>query len=60
MLTNGQVRPQEKETKLLAIGAQMLVSAGIVSTAHVLEVLILCILEGLKILEILRQIIADI
>lgn len=50
ILTNDQIRPQEKETDHLVTEAQAVVGAGTVTTAHTLSILVYHILDNPSIL----------
>lgn len=55
VLTNENVRPEEKETAHLAVEAQLLVGAGTITTAHTLCTITFYLLDNPKIVERLQQ-----
>ncbi len=60
VLTNDRVRPEEKTVDHLAGEAHILVAAGTVTTAHILEVLTFHVVNNPDILEKLRAELATI
>ena len=55
MLTNDQVRQEEKETEHLVTEAQVVVAAGIVTTAHTLSTIAFYVLNNPEVLKRLQQ-----
>ena len=55
ILTNDDIRPQEKETEHLVTEAQAVVGAGTVTTAHTLAILVYHILDNPEILAKVRS-----
>lgn len=55
VLTNDQVRPQEKTTQHLVTEAQSIVAAGMFTTAHILQIIAFYVLENPDILMSLQE-----
>lgn len=55
ILTNDQVRPEEKETEYLRWECQTLIAAGTLTTSHMLSILTFYILSNPEILERLQK-----
>ena len=60
MITNDQVRPEEKTTEHLVLEAVTVISAGMNTTAHILSIIIYHLLQDPSILHRLQEELASV